>query len=1691
MLRRLVRQRPGRPPISGGIGGAWQMRRPSLCCPSIPPPAAFLLSHAPSQHASYVSLSTPGALPSVTKDNRLLQLEALQLQRNAVESLALLRSMEPGLRQPLRRVVFHTVLYTCREALDAPSALAVLELMKARGDKVDARSYSAAVRACARGGDLENAERLLDEMKAAGCRAFVTHYTEVIAACRWKRDGYKALGFMERMLAEGVVPDQRVYAEVLGACGAQGLLLEAVTLLRRLAASSSEKEGEGGVRVDHLMLSSLIKELASRPIGTMGGKEGGREGAGGGEPVWRQAWEGWEEVREYDRNLTLPAFQSLQGCLSNAQQYSRLLELCRDLRETALAPPKLPELQQQQQQQQQPQRYQQQHQHQQQQQLANPLILQEAITIAAIQACLSLHDNTQAKEWINLTLEQGQHHPRAYQQALRACLSLGQWDEMQRLFAQSQERERGREGGDMESLRLMAMGAAKLARAPMQELRPFLEEVERRGWVGGRPAAAAAASASSSSLSSSYLGNEGGRGGGGGGMQRRLPRTVISVHSAVALELLRQRGGGWWQDTLRVLERMEKAADILGDREVVRQAAPTYERVIYAAVKAGDLEAATLILSKLQARGVPVSSMGYNSILYGCAQTGQLPRARKLFREMLAADPAAPTAGTAAAVLPPSPTLVNYNTMLLALAKQGEFTEAKSLLDLMHPPKAPAPDIVSFNTVLAAGAASGDYEGVRAFFQEEMKGGGGREVSPDIVSYNTMLSALQGWGGCTAYAITTGGGEGEAKRSNSWMQALALLDELQSTPGVAPNVQTFNTLMDVGCKSGHLDEVRSFLLPTMQAAHLAPDRVTYNTLAMGFVRAKRYEEAMEVVKEGGRVEMPWDSLTYWMAFEALAGLRREGELEALFWERHEKVRGAGGGGGGVVGYQRRSSSSSSSGGGSRGGGMGREGGREDQALEELWSGMINAGRLEDGLHLVTAFEKEIYKEQGRKNDQTQLLTPAAFHRCLQACKASGNLDGALLLLREMQRRGLSMGIAAFDPVIRLCSMKHAWKKGLELLNHIRASPALARQMTRDLHNTRVSFFAQLKDLEGCRRALEEMRAEGHLPDGKTYAWALQGEAGTRTRNVGGVGELLDRAREEGWVLTEEMLLAHTMALKRRGDWWGGMQVLERVAADRKKQLEQQSSSSGSSGVVLNITPHIINNVLSALAQDKQWARLLSLQASMQETYGALPDNVTHLYHLMALAQTGKWEEALTLFQQIRTGAFGPTVFPQDSMYTALLSSPALALDGRVREIKKLLVMREEDGLPVTQHFLNSLIATYGRSGHLSEAVAVFESIPAYLNGEQPDIVAFNALIMAHRLAGTPLETGGLPLYRQLLSLSAAAAAATIAATAAENDSTGSTTDAAATATTAAAAGARTSLVPDGWTYTPLIASCEIEGVWPMAMYLYDESAFTMPVTMWGTSPPLSPVEAAAAAAGGGAAKGRRKGRREEREGEEEGEEDDALTMMANSALDSLTDTDTSSSTNSNSSSRSSSSTKGTRFEVLKTLIASLDRLGVDVFVQDLYKEGHNQGVFNHWLHTDGRGRVMDFHHFSRPLAKAAIHHALSEFEKEQLEQRKLPWGKRRKRESPWVMIVGQGLRRRGGVGVLKQEVVRLLLELDPPLEAEVQANNLGRLVVAGKKIKEYTTARIEKREGRVGGGKEQRNGREEGTRMGGWRGGKL
>ena len=870
------------------------------------------------------------------------------------------------------------------------------------------------------------------------------------------------------------------------------------------------------------------------------------------------------------------------------------------------------------------------------------------------------------------------------------------------------------------------------------------------------------------------------------------------------------------------------------------------------------------------------------------------------------------------------PNLINYNTMLLALAKQGQFEEAKELLAGM-----PKPDIVSFNTTLAAGATTGSWKATLAFFREREK----TALKPDLVSYNTLLSTLQRLSAA-------------APETDNWRTALALVEELQ-VRGLRPDAQTFNTLLDVGWKSGKVEEAAAVVLPAMRQAGITPDRVTYNTLAFGYAEAHRYADALAMVRE----VMPREGLGVDMhsnriAFMALAGLHRDAELEDLFWQTVHKTK-----------KERQAASSTA----------------ESDVQEQLLHGMTLVGRVEDGLKLLRALEQRLGKN-GRPALKGR-LSASAVQRAIQVCKSTGDLDGALALLRDMERRGLPRSLAVFDPVIRLCSLQKALLKGLEVVQMLQQSSA--GRVDRSLHNTKLSYFSQLGDVYGCRQALDDMRQAGLKPEASSYVWALRCEI-QEPNNWTGIREMLARARDDGVPMTQDLAKARLKALKKLREWRGAVLLLDSLAAKRRHALRGDNGGSDGSGPSVEITSHMFNDVLASLVQAEEWDRLLSLQARMEDEYGTKPDCVTYFYRLMGLGQTGKWEEALALFERIRAGALGPNIWAQEQMYTCLMT--ACARWGRLEQTRRLLAMREEDGIPNSRLSINSLISAYGRSGQLAQAIETFEALPTYLGGKLPDVVAFNAIIMGHRLHKTPLDKGCMPLYRRLLALGPE------------------------------------EVMPDASTYTGMLASCEFEGLWPVSMYLYDESAFTM---------------ATAATA--------------MRKGGEEAESDDLTQETVEGGWLGVDDVGDS------------------RFQILKTLIASLDRFGVHLFAQDLYNDAYRKGVLNHWLNLAGQGRVMDFHDFSRPLAKAAIHCALEEFVVEEERQLRLPPSQRREHWACWAIIVGQGHNSAAGVPVLKKEVERFLRELDPPLRATVQRNNPGRLLVGATQVQAYVKAQLDKK----------------------------
>lgn len=321
------------------------------------------------------------------------------------------------------------------------------------------------------------------------------------------------------------------------------------------------------------------------------------------------------------------------------------------------------------------------------------------------------------------------------------------------------------------------------------------------------------------------------------------------------------------------------------------------------------------------------------------------------------------------------------------------------------------------------------------------------------------------------------------------------------------------------------------------------------------------------------------------------------------------------------------------------------------------------------------------------------------------------------------------------------------------------------------------------------------RREGIEPDDVSYSWALRNEI-KQSNNARGIKEVLAQAQEGGLPVDQNLAQIQVSALKKLGDWRGATLLLDRLvhqrqraaaaaAQDRAWKKKRSRQTERKEGEV-RVTTVMFNNALAALAQADQWDRSVDMIGGMKSHYGVEPDSVTYHYLITALGHLGKWEKALEVFEQVRSGVFGKHIVIQEQTYTTLMS--ICARGGRLEQTMQLYKLREASGMAHNRFSMNTIITAHVRAGQLDKAIEIFNGLSAK-PGCEPDIVTYNALIDGHRLHETPLEIGGLLLHRRLL--------------------------------------ATPGLVPDAWTYTSLIASCSLSDMWPIALYLYDEAQLVL------------------------------------------------------------------------------------------------------------------------------------------------------------------------------------------------------------------------------------------------------------------------
>lgn len=109
----------------------------------------------------------------------------------------------------------------------------------------DTMTFTAAIKACRRGGNLSAALALLERLRSGEGQSGVDEvaYVETAAVCATARDDARAVGLLAKMREDGVTPGPMMYGAVIDACARMGSWLRALDLLEVPVLAA---RGDGG-----------------------------------------------------------------------------------------------------------------------------------------------------------------------------------------------------------------------------------------------------------------------------------------------------------------------------------------------------------------------------------------------------------------------------------------------------------------------------------------------------------------------------------------------------------------------------------------------------------------------------------------------------------------------------------------------------------------------------------------------------------------------------------------------------------------------------------------------------------------------------------------------------------------------------------------------------------------------------------------------------------------------------------------------------------------------------------------------------------------------------------------------------------------------------------------------------------------------------------------------------------------------------------------------------------------------------------------------------------------------------------------------------------------------------------------------------------------------------------------------------
>jgi len=267
----------------------------------------------------------------------------------------------------------------------------------------------------------------------------------------------------------------------------------------------------------------------------------------------------------------------------------------------------------------------------------------------------------------------------------------------------------------------------------------------------------------------------------------------------------------------------------------------SYNLVMNAYAKKGDVRSAEQWLARMQSKGVQITTCSCNTLLDACARANDLQGCERWLGYMC--DHGA------------KPNVISYATVIYAHARQGGKAKAEALFRKMLEAKI-MPDAMCYNSLIHACSVCGQAERAETWLQEMQTSG----LSPNVTTFTAVIDA------CAK--------AGDVPKAEKWLGTMM-------QQGVEANVVTYSALIDACAKAGNLKRAE-FWLNEMPSRGVQPNAHSYSAVINACAKSGSVDAAEQWLDRSEEAGITNDVVVYSSVIDACGKANQPDRALAAF-----------------------------------------------------------------------------------------------------------------------------------------------------------------------------------------------------------------------------------------------------------------------------------------------------------------------------------------------------------------------------------------------------------------------------------------------------------------------------------------------------------------------------------------------------------------------------------------------------------------------------------------------------------------------------------------------------------------------------------------------------------------------------------------------------------------------------------------